>query len=176
MGPGAPASARADRDGRFSVTPIFGPSLIGVTLPAGWVTASITAENRNLIGSVLEFPDNAVLSNVDLIVTDRTGAVSGRIVDDAVARVSTSSVIVFSEDQTRWLPWTGSVRETQPDAQGAFRIDNLLPGRYAIAAVDYIDNGGWFNPEYLRSLLTRATRVEVAVDAQVSGLSLRISR
>ena len=175
-GPGAPASARPDPEGRFRVTPIFGPSLIGVSLPPGWVTSSITAADRDLIGAVLELASGAELPNVDLVVTDRTGAVSGRVVDGANAPVTVGTVIVFSENQARWLPWTGAVRETQPDAQGAFRIDSLLPGRYAIAAVDYIDNFGWLNREYLRALLTRAERVDVAVDAQVSGISLRIVR
>jgi len=39
------------------------------------------------------------------------------------------------------------------------RALSLPPGEYLLAAVEYVEQGQWLNPEYLESLRSRARKV-----------------
>jgi len=52
-------------------------------------------------------------------------------------------------------------RSTRPDALGAFEIRNVVPGTYLAAALEYVRDGEWTDPEFLEKLRADATRVQV---------------
>jgi hypothetical protein len=53
------------------------------------------------------------------------------------------------------------VRSTRPDQTGTFEFRNLIPGSYLIAALEYVRDGDWADPEFLEKLRAGATRVRV---------------
>jgi hypothetical protein len=58
-------------------------------------------------------------------------------------------------------------------ADGTFRIDRVVPGEYLLAAVPDEDRMKWVDPDYLASIATSATRIQVTPGGQVTQ-NLRI--
>ena len=60
--------------------------------------------------------------------------------------------MIFPEDTSRWREDSRTVRVARPDQHGEFSIKGLPPGKYLIAAVDYVQEGQWYDPEFLAEL------------------------
>jgi hypothetical protein len=60
------------------------------------------------------------------------------------------------------------------DPNGTLRATGLRQGDYLLAFTGPIEPDQWSDPEYLRSLVERATRVSM-LDGEKKAVSLRIS-
>ena len=54
------------------------------------------------------------------------------------------------------------MRAARPDQKGEFSFTGLPAGKYLIAAVDYVRDGQWYDPEFLADLRPRAERLSLA--------------
>ena len=68
--------------------------------------------------------------------------------------------MVFTTDQSLWLPNSRRVRVAQPATDGSYSIDDLPAGEYAIAAV--LDLADLLNAEFLNQLLAASFKVRLA--------------
>ena len=73
--------------------------------------------------------------------------------------------LVFPEDQQRWTPLTRTIARVRPDQQGRFSFVGLPPGRYLVAAVDYLQSGQERDARTLERLRACATAVALAENA-----------
>jgi hypothetical protein len=85
----------------------------------------------------------------------------GALVDEKHAPVD-GTIVVFPEETSRWYQDSRTVRAARPDQHGQFSIKGLPAGNYLIAAVDYVQDGQWYDPEFLGELRRRAERVTLA--------------
>ena len=97
-----------------------------------------------------------------LVVTfsDRTASISGRVTDAAGRPLTRHPIVVFTTDQSLWLPNSRRVRVAQPATDGSYSIDDLPAGEYAIAAV--LDLADLLNAEFLNQLLAASFKVRLA--------------
>jgi hypothetical protein len=82
------------------------------------------------------------------------------------------SALIFPED-TRWREDSRTVRSARPDQQGEFSIKGLPAGKYLITAVDYVQDGQWYDPEFLAELRPRAERLSLA-EAESKRIDLTV--
>ena len=47
------------------------------------------------------------------------------------------------------------------DQNGPYRLRNLPPGAYQVAVVDDVEQGEWYDPNYLQALQQRAARLTI---------------
>ena len=76
-------------------------------------------------------------------------------------------VVLFPVDANRWHEAAASVRTTRSDRTGQFRLDNVRPGEYLVAAVDHVVQSTIYDPEGLTALRERAVKLTVG-DTPVS--------
>ncbi len=76
-------------------------------------------------------------------------------------------VVLFPVDANGWHEAAASVRTTRSDRTGQFRLDNVRPGEYLVAAVDHVVQSSIYDPEGLTALRERAVKLTVG-DAPVS--------
>ena len=148
-------------DGTFLVEHVFEHARFQVTLPEGWMLKSITQGGKDLSDVEIPLRSGDELRDVEVTITDRVTTVAGRLVDEKNEPVYDATIIVFAAEPERWFESSRSVKSARPDQQGQWRIKALPPGEYLAIALEYVEDGGWNDPEYLESLRKDATRVTV---------------
>jgi len=109
-------------------------------------------------------------------MTTQTQSITGSVTNDKGDPQKEYTVVVFPQDEDKWnLPtnrWTQSAR---PDQQGQFKVSDLPAGSYLAVAVEYVAQGEWNDPEWLRRNAPRATKVTLdegatkTVDLKLAG-------
>ena len=148
-------------DGEFTANNVWGRARFRVTLPEGWMLKSVTHNGRDLGDAVLELRSGEMLAGVEILITNRITTLGGQVVDRAGKPVGDATVVVFAGAPERWYESSRWVRAARPDQQGEWQMKGLPPGEYYAAALDYVEDGAWNDPEFLEALRERARRLEL---------------
>jgi hypothetical protein len=96
---------------------------------------------------------------VQIVLTRKGATLTGEVVDARGAAAPDCTVIVFSDNRSRWGLASRFIRSVRPDHRGRFSVVGLPPGLYRAAARDAVVEGQWEDPEFLELLLDGAGRV-----------------
>jgi hypothetical protein len=129
--------ARADADGSFTLTGLFGASLIRVSgLSAEWMVEAVLVAGSDVTDTPFDFRPNQHIEGVEIVLTGRITHVSGRALDQDGAPSNDFTLVVFPEDDAKWAPPSRFVRSARPDQEGLVKIVGLPPNnRYLAVAV-----------------------------------------
>ena len=152
--------ARVDADGTFTLTNLFGPSLVRVSrLPPEWTVDAVLVAGSDVTDTPFDFRPNQAIENAEIVLTDRITHVSGTVRKSDGAPATDFTFVIFPEDDTKWTPLSRFVRSARPDQQGLVKIIGLPPNdRYLAVAVDYLEEGGAGDPAFLEGIKGRASR------------------
>ena len=154
-------NGRLKDDGTFEITDAIGANRISIMpLPSGWAIKTIEYEGKDYSDLPLEIRNGQKIAGVTIVISNKLPTLNGRLVDEKGAAAE-GTVILFPEEPAKWSEGARLVKTARPDPSGAFEIRLVPAGDYLIAPVDYVQNGAWDDPEYLRSLQDRATKVAV---------------
>lgn len=174
VGGGPPPFAMQD-DGTFEVKNLSGHRLIRVSVrnPA-WMLKRITRMGREVTDEVLDFTKGDV-DGVEVFLTDRVTAVSGRVTDDKGNPVSDYAVLIFAADRSKWTDRSRFIALGRPTQDGSFRVAGLPSDDYLAIALSAVQGSQWQDPDYLKSLEEAATRLLLG-DGESKTLTLRLVR
>ena len=96
-----------------------------------------------------------------VVLTNQPTRLGGVILDEK-KQPADGTVVVFPEETSRWREDSRTIRAARPDQRGEFSIKGLPAGKYLIAAVDYVQDGQWYDPEFLAGLRPRAQPLSLA--------------
>jgi hypothetical protein len=167
-------NGRVKDDGTFEITDAVGANRISIlSLPGGWGIKTIEYDGKDYADVPLEIRNGQKIAGVTIVISNKLPTVHGRLIDEKGAAAE-GTVILFPEEPAKWSEEARLVKTARPDPSGTFEIRLVPPGDYLIAPIDYVQNGAWDDPEFLKSLQERATKVAVqeAGGASVS-LTLR---
>jgi hypothetical protein len=168
MGSGVGAS------GAFQLSTLTGTLALRVeNLPSQWMVKSIVVGSTDVTDGPFELRGTEQFTNARIVLTDRLTEVNGAVTQSNKG-VKDASVLVFAEDANLWTFPTRYVRMIRSDADGRFTLRGLPPGAtYLAAAVDYLEDGEWQDPEFLERLRESASRVAIR-DGETKTLALRL--
>ena len=102
---------------------------------------------------------------------------TGSVSDHQGGLLTDYTVVAFATDPQRWYQRSRFMNVARPNHDGTFVVSGLSPGEYYVAAVDSLQHaegwGEWQDPDFLRTIATRATRVTLGEGQSVS-LALRV--
>jgi carboxypeptidase family protein len=168
-----PDNGRVKDDWTFGVAGLFGPVLIRANVPDPWTVKAILQNDRDITDTPIEMKSGEELTGVQVVVTNRVTAISGQVLDDKGGPITDGTIIVFPAEGEKWIENSRFVRSARPDQQGQFQIKGLPPGEYLAAAIDYVQDGMWNDPEYLESIRRYAQKVTLA-EGTTQPVSLKI--
>jgi hypothetical protein len=178
LSPSNIATADIHEDWSFEITGVNGPRRLQLLRsPAGWALKAINVGGFDVMDRPLPFGrKEQSLNDVEVVLTDRGNELRGTIADDRARPAPGTNVVVFSTDRDRWYPSSRFLRTTVAGADGVFTIAGLPFGSYYAAAVAQLPLEGedaWQSPEFLTSLVSRASTVTAGM-GQNPSLSLRL--
>lgn len=168
-------NGRVKEDWSFDVKDVIGRNWLSATaLPAGWVVRSIDHFDKDLADTPIDVASGQHIEGVTIVLSKTLPRIAGTLVDDR-NRPADGSVLIFPEDADKWEENSRLIRTARPDATGTFEFRNVIPGDYLAVALEYVRQGDWSDPEFLRGLKDQAKRIRVEA-AGVSGLPLALKR
>jgi protocatechuate 3,4-dioxygenase beta subunit len=173
---GDSASARVEKDGRFTLTGVpLGPYLLRANAPRGWVLRSVIVDGQDVIDTPLDVRSNQKIAGASLVFSDRQTDLSGTVADTQGRPVTEYTVLAFPTDATLWRPQARHIMTSRPDQNGRFQLRGLPPGDYYVAAVDPQQPGEWYDPRFLEEARADAIRVTLS-DGGTRTHNIRINR
>jgi hypothetical protein len=156
--------------GKFSLsglTPgVYRPTTIGAPLrglqtPIGpWWLKSIVIDGRELLDAPLDLRQES--ENGVVTFGDQASEVTGSVKDAADGSVTRGYVVIFSTDRAHWFVNSRRVIAVAIDARGHYSIRNLPPGQYRAGVALDLEQGEWFDPDVLQSLVATAVPVTIS--------------
>ena len=174
-GPFQNRPAQVDADGNFVLTNLTGQKFIRVNgLPQQWTLKSVTFNGMDVTDSALEFRGSAQSTGLQIVVSDKISAVTGKVMTAKGDVTRDYTVVVFPDDPAKWAFPSRFVKTARADQQGQFRI-KALPSddRYLAVAVDYLEDGEGGDPQFLEQIKDRATKFSLT-DGESKALDLKI--
>jgi hypothetical protein len=141
-------------DWSFKLEGLGGPFLFRLTgLPDDWMMAAATLDERNIADDPFDVPTGGKqIAGAKIVVTRRIGRVTGTVVDENGRPTGSAAVIVFSDDPSRWTPYSRFIRATRPGPDGRFAIGPLPPGMYRAVALEFVEEGQEQDAAFLAGL------------------------
>lgn len=160
-------TATVDASGAFTFTGVTpGRYRLSSSL-TGWQLKSGIIQGVETLDTPIELGTTDV-TGAEVTLTDRTTEVSGRLLDAAGKAAPEYFIIVYSNDRKFWTPQSRRIQSVRPGSDGRFIAKNLPPGDYLIAAVTDVEQGEWYDPEFLRQLLPGSTKVTLTEGGKVT--------
>jgi hypothetical protein len=158
-------AARPQTDGSFALAGIApGRRLIQASgLRRPWTLKAVYADQREITDLPVELRGGQVVQELLVVITDASTELTA-IVQDGLggAPATDCTVIVFPGDPALWISQGRAIRADQPDGTGRVTFTGLPPGMYLMAAVAEVEDGEWFDREFLQRLRPRAVPVSLA--------------
>ena len=165
-----PPDGAVAADGTFRITGALGR----VQLDAGggdWIVKSITQDGRDITGEVMDLTATTAVSGIVITLTDKAASVSGVVRGRDGQPVRNHSVILLPRDPIEPAAASRWIRMARTDGNGRFQVQRMLPGRYVAAAVESLEQGQQFAPEF-QQLLRRGARELAVSEGQALTLDL----
>ena len=170
-------------DWTFEITGLLGPRVFRATEPVGWTLKAVSLNGRDITDTPIEFKGTEALAGLEVVLSNATTEVTGRVVNEDGKPAADYAVVVFPDDPEKWKtlvlpaqpgPASRVVKVGRPDQRGQFRIAGLPAGRYLAAAVPSIEDGAWNVIDVLTRLRPLATSVTLA-DGDRKPLELKLA-
>jgi hypothetical protein len=149
-------------DGTFVMGGLFGSHLFRVSgLKDKWALSSVRLGETDITDIPTEVMPAEPALELVVVITRNTGAIDGTLTDARKRPLPNGRVVVFPDDERQWTARSRFLKTSLAGIDGTYSIGSLLPGKYLICAVDWLDEGAWLDPDLLRRL--RAFAVPITV-------------
>lgn len=163
-------------DGTFRITDVLpGKYRVSATPPRGWRAETIDAAGRDALDFLLDVQPNDDLPNVAITFTNKPTELTGTLTDGSGLPTADYTIVLFAADQRFWTPQSRRILTTRPSTDGKFSFRDLAPGDYRLVALDDVEPGSWFDPDFLKQLLQASMSLTI-VDGQRHTQDLRVGK
>jgi hypothetical protein len=173
--PAAGGAGRVNDDLTFELNGLFDPRVFRVNAPAGWTLKSVLLNGQDVTDTPLALPPGQTVTGLQIILTERSTEISGRVTDGRNTPITDVTIVVFPADDARWVYQSRFVRAARPDQDGRYQIRGLPPSDdYLAVAVQGLEDGQAGDPEFLGSIRDHAARFSLG-EGETRALDLRLA-
>jgi hypothetical protein len=174
MGGPSMANGIVADDGTFEIDGIGGRVFFRAATPPAWTLKAVLVAGEDVTDTAYEFRSAQVLDDVRVVLTDRLTELSGMVTDDAGRPRADYVLVVLPAEPREGLAASRYTRMVRPDQQGRYRVRGLPPGRYVVTAVESLEQGGEWNPEF-QARARDAGRAVTLEEGERLALDLKMS-
>jgi hypothetical protein len=144
--------------------------------PGSWVVKSIAVKGQDALEVPFEVGPNEHVTDIVVTYTNQVTDLSGQLVDGAGKPVAGYFVLVFPTTRSSWMPGSRRMRSpvrTSPD--GRYRLANLPPGEYFIAALTEFDSLDLYDQKFLEEVAASSFKFTLA-EGEKRAMDLKIAK
>jgi hypothetical protein len=169
-----PYGAKVKADGTFAWSGLPDILTVSASGTQGWRLRSAMWQGKDLLETGLDLNDSTGdVTGVVLTFTDRpAGVVTGVVKSEGGSIDPACTVVIFPTSSGPWPAFTPRIASDRPATNGKFEFRDLPAGDYYVVTVRDPGDDDWRTPEFLRPLISRATRVTLHEGEQLN-LTLR---
>jgi hypothetical protein len=166
---------RMNNDYTFELPGLQSLGVLAAHAPPAWQLRRVTLGGEDITGKPYDFRQRDV-SDLEVVLSDRWASVVATVTDVAGNIAADCTVIVFSQDATKWTWPTRYVTLGRTNQQGVFKAPALPGGAYlAVAIPTGITASAEVDPVVLESLRAAAARLTLTEGAE-SPVALKLIR
>lgn len=124
----------------------------------GWYLKAVSAGGRDVNDSGMSVSGGLVV--MDVVASANGGVVEGVITDHKGEPAANAVVVAVPEMRMRGR--VDRYRKTVSDQSGHFSLRGLRPGEYTVLAWESVDEGAYYNPEFLKVYEGQGTGLRVS--------------
>ena len=155
------ANGVLDDQGNFQLSGVSGRVFLALSTPPTWVLKSITVDGEDMTDTPLDLAGRPSMAGVVIRMTDKPSQVSGQVSDARGQVLKDYVVVVLPAEQKEPVVAARWTRTVRPDSNGRFLTRGLRPGRYVATALETIEQGRQFAPEFQEQLRRTAREFSV---------------
>jgi protocatechuate 3,4-dioxygenase beta subunit len=168
------ANGVLDDNGNFQLAASSGRIFLTVTAPPAWVVKSMTMDGEDITDQPLELTGKSSLSGIVIRLTDKLTQISGRVNDGRGQLLRDYVIVIQPVEEKEPLIASRLTRTARPDTNGRFETRGMRPGRYIATAIETIEQGRQFSPEF-REQLRRGAREFSVREGETVTLDLTLT-
>lgn len=139
-----------------------------------WWIVSATAGGKDVLDAPLDVGAGDEISDFTITLGDTPTEFTGLLQDASGRPAADYFIVIFARDKARWTPESRWVTAIRPGTDGRFAVKGLPPGDYLVAALTDVQQGEWFLPDFLSSLVPAAAPVKLSTGQKtVQDLQIR---
>jgi hypothetical protein len=131
-------------------------------------------EGEDIIDQPLDLTGRQSVTGVVIRLTDKLTQVSGRVSDGRGQLLRDYVVVIQPAEEKEPIVASRRTRIARPDTSGRFELRGLRSGRYAATAIETLEQGRQFAPEF-REQLRRSAREFSLNEGQEVALDLTLT-
>jgi hypothetical protein len=163
---GAGRQGEVGDNGQFIIGDVMpGTYMLRANGPRGWMMKAVYVDGREVTDLPLDVKSENI-GGINVIFTDKIGSVTGAVRDGRGTGIGNINVIAFPADPKLWVAQSRHIITARTDAAGSYRLSAVPAGDYLIAAVEDVEQGEWFDPEFLEQIKNEATRLRMGEGEQ----------
>jgi protocatechuate 3,4-dioxygenase beta subunit len=164
-----------EENGNFRLTAgATGRVFLNMVTPQSCGVKSITFEGEDIIDQPLDLSGRQSVTGVVIRLTDKLTQVSGRVSDGRGQLVRDYVVVIQPSEAKEPIVASRATRVARPDSSGRFESRGLRPGHYVATAIEILEQGRQFAPEF-REQLRRGGREFSLSEGQTVALELTLT-
>lgn len=175
---GAPdplANGTLDDEGNFKLSGASGRVFFTLTPPPpGWIVKSVTLDGDDITDTPIDLTGRTALSDVRIVMTDKLTTLSGQVTNERGQPLTDYVVIVQGAEQREPVVASRAIRVVRPDTNGRFQTRGMRPGRYVATAIEALEQGRQFAPEFQQQL-RRSAREFTVREGETVTMDLRLT-
>jgi hypothetical protein len=155
------SNGTVDEKGNFQLAAGSGRVFLMVTTPPLWVIKSVTLDGNDITDQPIELTGQQSISGLVIRLTDKLTQISGRVSDDRGQVQRDYVVVIQPVGELEPVVAARRIRTARPDTSGRFETRGMRPGRYVATAVEALEQGRQFSPEFREQLRGRGREFSV---------------
>jgi protocatechuate 3,4-dioxygenase beta subunit len=173
MGGDPAASGLVADDGTFRLGGATGQVLFRAIVPPAWTLKSVTLDGEDITDTPMDASGD--IADLRIVLTDRLTDVSGSVKDTRGRPIADYVVVVVPDEAKEGMAAARYTRTVRPDQSGVFRARGLPPGRYAAIAVEAMEGGGEWDPQF-QARVRSGGRAFSLTEGQAVALDLELTQ
>ena len=130
-------------------------------MTGSWSLKSSTVNGRDSLDFPFEVKPGVDVAGALLSFVDHSQTLKGTLQDATGRPTDDYTIIVFAADKSYWTPQSRRIASARPGTDGSYTFA-LPSGDYRITAVVDVEQGEWFDPDFLKQLLPASIPVSIA--------------